>query len=89
MAHYKATRALSEEEGPLLNSACAALTETLCPYIAQCFSQIFPDLQAAVLDLKRISAALSEQPGKNLQLPSMPPLLERDEMLVAAETTVS
>ena len=64
LAHYKATRAVSEEEAPLLQSACEAMTDTLCPYIAACFSRIYPS--AALLPkLAQVTAALSEQPWKS------------------------
>ena len=64
LAHYKATRAVSKEEAPLLQSACDALTDTLCPYIAACFSRIYPS--AALLPkLTQVTAALSEQPQKS------------------------
>ena len=52
---------MSEEEAPLLQSACEAMTDTLCPYIAACFSRIYPS--AALLPkLAQVTAALSEQP---------------------------
>lgn len=42
MAHCRATKVLAPEEAPLLQAACIAMRDTLCPYIASCFQRVFP-----------------------------------------------
>lgn len=81
LAHYRATRALSDEEAPLLHSACTAMVDTLCPYIAKCFWQIFPSIGPGLIDLGKITTGLADQPGTE-QLPT-PAQLKHSELPVA------
>lgn len=71
MAHYRATRAVGEEEAPLLQAACAAMTETLCPFIVSCFTRIFPEGGPSDLDLAVISSPLLETEESDC-LPQLP-----------------
>ena len=59
MASYRETHTLSEEEGALLQNACVSMTNTLCPFIAERLSKIFPS-PANLVDMAAITAALSE-----------------------------
>ena len=59
MASYKETHTLSEEEGALLQNACVSLTDTLCPFIVERLSKIFPT-PANLIDLSAMTAALRD-----------------------------
>lgn len=59
MASYRETHTLGEEEAALLQKACVCLTDTLCPFIAERLSRIFPT-PANLMDLSAITAALRE-----------------------------
>ena len=59
-AHYKATRVLGDGEAPLLDAACTALTDSVCPYIVACFARIYPSTTVAI-DLAKVTAPLLEQ----------------------------
>lgn len=68
MASYRETRSLSGEEGELLESACTALTGTLCPFIAECLSRIFPT-SGQLLDIPSIAAVLEQaKPAEDEQM---------------------
>lgn len=62
LAHYRATRTLGEDEARLFVSACSAMTDTLCPYVAESFASIFGAPAGDLLNLKDIAAALAEAP---------------------------
>ena len=59
MASYREMHTLSEEEGVLLQNACVSLTDTLCPFIAERFSKIFPT-PANLMDMSVVTAALKD-----------------------------
>ena len=42
LRQYKETRVLDTEEAAQFRAACTALTGILCPFIADCFSKIYP-----------------------------------------------
>ena len=59
MASYRETHTLGEEEGILLQNACTSLTDTLCPFIAERLSRIFPS-PGNLVDISAVTAALRE-----------------------------
>ena len=58
-ASYRMTHTLGEEETELLQTACTALKDVLCPFLAECLSRIFP-ASGQLLDISKITAALSQ-----------------------------
>ena len=61
MAHYRATRALEDSYSEHFEAACAAMTGSVVPYIAACFSRIYPG-QGKSIDVRKASAALNAPP---------------------------
>jgi hypothetical protein len=59
LAAAGAARPLGEAEQPVFAAACAALTGTLCPYVAACFDRIYPG-GGALLDPRAVAAALAD-----------------------------
>ena len=59
MAGYRETHTLGEEEAALLQNACVCLTDTLCPFIAERLSRIFPT-PANLMEMSAITAPLRE-----------------------------
>lgn len=60
MADYRETHTLGDDESALLQNACTTMTDTLCPYIADCLSRIFQP-SSPLLDVQAITAALKDK----------------------------
>ena len=61
MAHYRATRMLDDNDGALFEAACSAMTGSIAPYIASCYTRIYPG-QGKLVDVRKAVAALSPAP---------------------------
>mmetsp|Transcript_14649 Transcript_14649/g.36788 ORF Transcript_14649/g.36788 Transcript_14649/m.36788 type:complete len:614 (-) Transcript_14649:93-1934(-) len=48
LAHYHATRALSESESRLFESACRALADVVAPYVAACYGRFYAGCAGAI-----------------------------------------
>lgn len=64
MAHYRATRMLDDNDGALFEAACNAMTGSIAPYIASCYSRIYPG-QGILINVRKAVAALSSVPERN------------------------
>ncbi len=61
MAHYRATRMLDDNDGALFEAACNAMTGSIAPYIASCYTRIYPG-QGKLINVRKAVAALSSVP---------------------------
>lgn len=57
LRQYKETRVLDTEEAALFRATCTALTATVYPFVADCFTKIFPS-PGRSLDLEPLAAIL-------------------------------
>ena len=61
MAHYRATRMLDDNDGALFEAACNAMTGSIAPYIASCYSRVYPG-HGKLINVRNAVAALSSVP---------------------------
>lgn len=73
MAHYRDTRALEGSSSEQFGAACAAMTGSVVPYIAACFTRVYPGQGS--IDVRKATAALNAPPPSpvedDLQQPSL------------------
>ena len=61
MAHYKATRMLDDNDRALFEAACNAMTGSIAPYIASCYTRVYPG-HGKLINVRKAVAALSSVP---------------------------